>query len=61
MDNRKIRASFLAVMSTEGFPEEMLASAFDYMVQEEKVDKAFMVKAPRLRKLWLDNYFTKNM
>uniref|UniRef100_A0A2N9J5S0 Uncharacterized protein n=1 Tax=Fagus sylvatica TaxID=28930 RepID=A0A2N9J5S0_FAGSY len=50
-----------AVMSTEGFPEEMLASAFDYMVQEEKVGKAFMVKAPRLRKLWLDNYFTKNM
>uniref|UniRef100_A0A2N9HM00 DDE Tnp4 domain-containing protein n=1 Tax=Fagus sylvatica TaxID=28930 RepID=A0A2N9HM00_FAGSY len=50
-----------AVMSTEGFPEEMLASAFDYMVQEEKVGKAFMAKAPRLRKLWLENYFTKNM
>jgi hypothetical protein len=48
-------------MSTEGFPEDMLASAFDYMVQEEKVGKAFMAKAPRLRKLWLDNYFTKNM
>jgi hypothetical protein len=38
-------------MSTEGFPEDMLASAFDYMVQEEKVGKAFMAKAPRLRKL----------
>ena len=50
-----------AVMSTEGFAEEMLASAFDYMVQEEKVGKAFMAKAPRLRKLWLENYFTKNM
>jgi hypothetical protein len=50
-----------AVMSTEGFAEEMLASAFDYMVQEEKVGRAFMAKAPRLRKLWLENYFTKNM
>ena len=48
-------------MSTEGFAEEMLASAFDYMVQEEKVGKAFMAKTPRLRKLWLENYFTKNM
>ena len=49
------------VMSTEGFAEEMLASAFDYMIQEEKVDRAFMAKAPKLRKLWLENYFTKNM
>jgi hypothetical protein len=47
-----------AVMTTEGFAEEMLASAFDYMIQEEKVA---MAKAPKLRKLWLENYFTKNM
>ena len=46
-------------MSTEGFAEEMLALAFDYMIQEEKVGRAFMAKAPRLRKLWLENYFTK--
>uniref|UniRef100_A0A2N9IX83 Uncharacterized protein n=1 Tax=Fagus sylvatica TaxID=28930 RepID=A0A2N9IX83_FAGSY len=50
-----------AVMSTEGFAEEMLASAFDYMIQEEKVGRAFMAKAPKLRKLWLENYFSKNM
>ena len=49
------------VMTTEGFAEEMLASAFDYMIQEEKVGRAFMAKAPKLRKLWLENYFTKNM
>jgi hypothetical protein len=48
-------------MSTEGFTEEMLASAFDYMIQEEKVCRAFMAKAPKLRKLWLENYFSKNM
>ena len=50
-----------AVMSIEGFAEEMLALAFDYMIQEEKVGRAFMAKAPKLRKLWLENYFTKNM
>uniref|UniRef100_A0A2N9HVQ3 Myb/SANT-like domain-containing protein n=1 Tax=Fagus sylvatica TaxID=28930 RepID=A0A2N9HVQ3_FAGSY len=50
-----------AVMSTGGFAEEMLASAFDYMIQEEKVGRAFMAKAPKLRKLWLENYFSKNM
>ena len=50
-----------AVISTEGFAEEMLASAFNFMIQEEKVGRAFMAKAPKLRKLWLENYFTKNM
>uniref|UniRef100_A0A2N9H7M0 DDE Tnp4 domain-containing protein n=1 Tax=Fagus sylvatica TaxID=28930 RepID=A0A2N9H7M0_FAGSY len=49
------------VMSTEGFAEEMLASTFDYMIQEEKVGRAFMAKAPKLRKLLLENYFSKNM
>jgi hypothetical protein len=47
-------------MTTEGFAEEMLALAFDYLIQEEKVGRSFIVKAPKLRKLWLDNYFTKN-
>ena len=50
-----------AVMTTEGFAEEMFASAFDYMIQEEKDGRAFMAKAPKLRKFWLENYFTKNM
>ena len=49
-----------AVMKTEGFAEEMLASAFDYLVQEEKVGRSFMAKAPKLIKIWLENYFTKN-
>jgi hypothetical protein len=42
---------YKAVMTTEGFAEEMLASAFDYMIQEEKVGRAFIAKAPKLRKL----------
>jgi hypothetical protein len=31
-------------MSTKGFAEEMLVSVFDYMIQEEKVGRAFMAK-----------------
>ena len=47
-------------MKTEGFAEEMLASTFDYLVQEERVGRSFMTKNPKLRKIWLENYFTRN-
>uniref|UniRef100_A0A2N9EGH6 Uncharacterized protein n=1 Tax=Fagus sylvatica TaxID=28930 RepID=A0A2N9EGH6_FAGSY len=46
-----------AVMTTEGFAEEMLASAFDYMIQEEKVGRAFMAKAPKLKKALVGELF----
>jgi hypothetical protein len=49
-----------AVMKTEGFDEEMLATAFDYLVQEEKVGRSFMAKNANLRKIWLENFFTKD-
>uniref|UniRef100_A0A2N9H334 Uncharacterized protein n=1 Tax=Fagus sylvatica TaxID=28930 RepID=A0A2N9H334_FAGSY len=48
------------VMKTEGFDEEMLATAFDYLVQEEKVGRSFMAKNANLRKIWLENFFTKD-
>ena len=49
-----------AVMKIEGFDEEMLATAFDYLVQEEKVQRSFMAKNANLRKIWLENFFTKD-
>ena len=49
-----------AVMKTEGFADEMFASAFDYLVQKEKVGRSFMAKNPKLGKIWLENYFTRN-
>uniref|UniRef100_A0A2N9E8Q3 Uncharacterized protein n=1 Tax=Fagus sylvatica TaxID=28930 RepID=A0A2N9E8Q3_FAGSY len=49
-----------AVMKTEGFAEEMLALAFDYLVQEENVGRSFIAKNPKLGKIWLENYFTRN-
>jgi hypothetical protein len=39
------------VTKTEGFAEEILASTFDYLVQEEKVGRSFMAKNPKLRKI----------
>ena len=48
------------VMKIEGFDEEMLATAFDYLVQEEKVGRSFMAKNANLRKIWLENFFTKD-
>uniref|UniRef100_A0A2N9IT35 Uncharacterized protein n=1 Tax=Fagus sylvatica TaxID=28930 RepID=A0A2N9IT35_FAGSY len=48
---KRSRDLYEVVMKTEGFAEEMLASAFDYLVQEEKVGRSFMGKNPKLRKI----------
>ena len=47
-------------MKKESFEEVMLASAFDYLVDNERVAKAFMAKNARLRTLWLESFFNKN-
>lgn len=59
-EDRSVMDLYDEVMKTEGFDEVMLASAFDYLVENEKVAKAFMVKNGRLRSLWLENFFRKN-
>ena len=41
------------VMSMEGFDEESLAAAFDYLVDHEKQAKGFMVKNDILREFGL--------
>ncbi|KAH7845745.1 hypothetical protein Vadar_005506 [Vaccinium darrowii] len=48
------------VMKTEGFDEFTFASAFDHLVENEKVAKAFMVKSARLRRAWLEGFFNMN-
>ena len=48
------------VMKIEGFDEVMLASAFDYLVDNERAAKAFMAKNARLRTFWLENFCNKN-
>ncbi|KAG5543284.1 hypothetical protein RHGRI_016129 [Rhododendron griersonianum] len=48
------------VMKTEGFDELTLALAFDHLVENEKVAKAFMVKNARLRRAWLEGFLKTN-
>ncbi|KAM3375788.1 hypothetical protein P3S68_014502 [Capsicum galapagoense] len=39
------------VMAMEGYSEEFLGDAFDYLVQRDTLAKAFMVKNQNLRKV----------
>ena len=44
-------------MMAEGYSEDMLATAFDHLCENEKTARGFLAKNARLRKLWLDGYF----
>ena len=48
------------VMKIEGFDKVMLGSAFDYLVINERLGRAFMAKNTRLQTLWLESFFNKN-
>lgn len=47
------------VMKVEGYDEFMLVSAFDHLMGDENVARAFLAKNAKLKKFWLDN-FLKN-
>ncbi|KAG5543287.1 hypothetical protein RHGRI_016131 [Rhododendron griersonianum] len=49
-DRLNVNDLYEEVMKTEGFDEPTLALAFDHLVENEKVAKAFMVKNARLRR-----------
>ena len=49
-----------AVMEVEGFDEITLVCAFDYLVQNEMLGKAFMVKNANFRKIWVQNFVTQH-
>nr|POE60117.1 hypothetical protein CFP56_33278 [Quercus suber] len=42
-------------MMADGYSEDMLATAFDHLCENEKVARGFLAKNARLRKLWLDD------
>ncbi|PHU19989.1 hypothetical protein BC332_11140 [Capsicum chinense] len=44
------------VMAMEGYKEEFLGDAFDYLVQSNTLAKAFMVKNQNLRKVWSERF-----
>ncbi|KAH7856447.1 hypothetical protein Vadar_001538 [Vaccinium darrowii] len=59
-DRLDVKDLYAKVMKTEGFDEFTLASAFDLLVENEKVAKAFMVKSARLQRAWLEGFFNMN-
>ncbi|KAG5543279.1 hypothetical protein RHGRI_016126 [Rhododendron griersonianum] len=59
-DRLNVNDLYEEVMKTEGFDELTLALAFDHLVENEKVAKAFMVKNARLRRAWLEGFLKTN-
>ena len=45
----------MALMA-DGYSEDMLATAFDHLCENEKTTWGFLAKNARLRKLWLDSF-----
>nr|POF24777.1 hypothetical protein CFP56_56633 [Quercus suber] len=43
-------------MMADGYSEDMLATAFDHLYENEKAARGFLAKNARLRKLWLDGF-----
>ncbi|KAM3340024.1 hypothetical protein P3S68_029894 [Capsicum galapagoense] len=57
VDNRlDVTKLYEEVMAMEGYNEEFLGDAFDYLVQNDTLAKAFMVKNQSLRKVWLERF-----
>ncbi|XP_058220899.1 cyclic nucleotide-gated ion channel 1-like isoform X2 [Rhododendron vialii] len=59
-DRLNVNDLYEEVMKTEGFDEPTLALAFDHLVENEKVAKAFIVKNARLRRVWLEGFLKTN-
>ena len=45
----------MAIMA-DGYSEDMLATTFDHLCENEKIARGFLAKNARLRKLWLDSF-----
>ena len=58
-DKVNVNELYDEVMKIEGYDESMLGIAFDHLVANEKIGKAFMVKNDRLRRMWLESFFQK--
>nr|POE66951.1 hypothetical protein CFP56_72597 [Quercus suber] len=43
-------------MMADGYKEDMLATAFDHLCENEKAARGFLAKNARLRKPWLDGF-----
>jgi len=55
-----VNALYAEVMKIEGFDEITLGDAFDHLVQNEMMAKAFMAKNANLRKIWVQNFVNQH-
>jgi len=55
-----VNALYAEVMKIEGFDKITLGDAFDYLVQNEMMAKAFMAKNVNLRKIWVQNFVNQH-
>ena len=55
MDYTALYNEVMAMMA-DGYSEDMLATAFDHLCENEKTARGFLAKNARLRKLWLDGF-----
>ena len=49
--------SAVMAMASDGYSEDMLATAFDHLCENKKAAKGFLAKNAKLRKLWMDSCF----
>ena len=56
----EVNAMYTEVMKIEGFDEITLGDAFDHLVQNEMLAKAFMAKNVNLRKIWVLNFMNQH-
>nr|POE90717.1 hypothetical protein CFP56_72013 [Quercus suber] len=57
MDYITLYNEVMAIMA-DGYSEDMLATAFDHLCENEKAARGFLAKNARLRKLWLDGFLS---
>ncbi|KAL9350858.1 hypothetical protein Peur_058113 [Populus x canadensis] len=55
-----VNALYTEVMKIESFDEITLGDAFDHLVQNEMLAKAFMTKNVNLRKIWVQNFVNQH-
>ena len=48
-------------MMADGYSEDMLATVFDHLCENEKTTRGFLAKNARLRKLWLDSFLISQL
>ena len=56
-----VNALYTKVIKIEGFDEITLGEAFDHLVQNKMLAKAFMTKNANLRKIWVKNFVNQGL